>query len=175
MIWRSAVVATTLTLSACGIAPASTPPASSSAAIREVTVTEVADGDTIKVTSPDGAETKIRILGIDAPETKDPRRPVGCFGPESSQFATRTLLGQIVTLEPDPTQGPTDRFGRSLFYVDLPGGRDFSVLAAEAGMARSYIYDRPPQRIAAIQAAERRAVNARRGVWSDACLTKPTR
>ena len=43
-------------------------------------VSSVADGDTIDVTL-DGHTERVRLLGIDTPETVDPRRPVGCFGP----------------------------------------------------------------------------------------------
>ena len=78
----------------------------------DVTVERVVDGDTIVVS---GGRT-IRLLGIDTPETKDPRRPVGCFGKEASGF-TASLLprGTRVRLVGDVEQ--RDRYDRTLAYV----------------------------------------------------------
>jgi micrococcal nuclease len=165
MIWRNAIVGAVFALSACGVAPTVESTAPPTAPAHEVVVTEVTDGDTIRVTSSDGTETKVRALGIDSPETKDPRKPVQCWGPEASQYATTVLLNRMVVL----------------VYVELAdgpnAGQDFSTLAAAQGAARSYIYDQrhPPQRIGEIQAAERDAVQARRGLWGADCLTRPTR
>lgn len=131
-------------------------------------VVEVVDGDTVKVS--DGRT--VRIIGIDSPETRYPGRPVECWGPEATEFAEQTLDGQEVTLVPDPTQDATDRYGRTLAYVDLQDGRDFSVLAAESGSVRTYVYDKVPQRFRAIQDAENRAKSARIGLWSG-CAEKP--
>jgi micrococcal nuclease len=182
MIWRSATVGAVFTLSACGVAPtveATSPP---TAPAHEVVVTRIVDGDTIVTTSPDGAETKTRVVGIDAPESVDPRKPKpDCWGPEASQYATATLLNRMVVLVPDPTQDAVDRYGRTLAYVELAdgpnAGQDFSTMAALQGAARSDVYDprHPPQRIGEIQAAERDAVQARRGLWGAACLTRPTK
>src|SRR6476661_7928084 len=59
---------------------------------------------------------RIRLLGIDTPETKKPGYTVGCWGPEASEFAKSTLLGQCVAFVTDPSQGMYDRFGRTLAY-----------------------------------------------------------
>jgi micrococcal nuclease len=181
MTCRSAIVGAVFTLSACGVAPTVESTAPPTAAAHEVVVTEVTDGDTIRVTSSDGTETKIRIVGIDSPEVKDPRKPVQCWGPESTQYATTVLLNRMVVLVPDPTQDAIDRYGRTLAYVELAdgpnAGQDFSTMAALQGAARSDVYDQrhPPQRIGEIQAAERDAVQARRGMWGADCLTRPTK
>jgi hypothetical protein len=83
-------------------------------------------------------ETKIRILAIDSPETKNPQKPgIECWGPESTQYATTVLLNRMVVLVPDPTQDAVDRYGRTLAYVELAdgpnAGQDFSTMAALAG------------------------------------------
>ena len=176
-----------LALSACTpapvVAPADpVPPTTSAAAsaVHDGTVTKVTDGDTVHVTGLSGAEETVRIVGIDTPETKDPRKPVQCGGPEATAFASVTLLGQHVHVVPDPTQDRVDRYGRTLAYIELidanpttkaPAGSDYSTLVAEAGWARAYIYDprHPPQRITQIQAAESRASVMRRGIWSAMC------
>ena len=56
---------------------------------------------------------RIRLLGIDSPETKKPGYSVGCWGPEASEFAKSTLLGQRVAVVTDPSQGMYDRYGRT--------------------------------------------------------------
>ena len=66
-------------------------------------MTLIADGDTVHVTDPLGVKIKVRVLGIDTPETRDPQLPVQCWGPETTQFATATLLHQQVTVVGDPT------------------------------------------------------------------------
>src|SRR5688572_14844689 len=66
-----------------------------------ITVTRVVDGDTIQARLPGGEET-IRLIGIDTPETVDPRKPVQCFGREASE-RTKALLpeGTAIRLERD--------------------------------------------------------------------------
>lgn len=89
-------------------------------------VSRVVDGDTADV-QIEGVTTRIRIIGIDTPETVAPGQPVDCFGPEASARARELLEGQTVTLEPDPTQDQIDAFGRLLVYVTLPDGRGHSL------------------------------------------------
>lgn len=127
-------------------------------------VARVVDGDTVLVTTG-GRPITVRILGIDSPETKDPRKPVQCWGPEASEFARATLLDQRVQLVADPSQDARDRYGRTLAYVRLADGRDYSVEAARAGVARAYTYKRPVAEHDQIAAAEADAKAAGRGLW----------
>jgi micrococcal nuclease len=75
----------------------------------------VVDGDTIDVTI-DGDTERVRLIGIDTPETKKPDTPVECFGPEATAF-TQSLLtpGTPVRLERDVVG--RDDYGRLLAYV----------------------------------------------------------
>jgi micrococcal nuclease len=124
------------------------------------------DGDTIAATVAGGSEVKVRILGIDTPETHKPNTPVQCYGPQATEFARTLLLHQAVVLVGDPTQAAIDQYDRSLFYVRLLGGRDYSVEAVRAGMGREYVYDhKPVQEHAALSAAQVEARAARRGLW----------
>lgn len=59
---------------------------------------------------------RIRVLGIDTPETKKPGFDVACWGPEATEFARSTMLGQRVAMQPDPTQDSTDRYGRTYLH-----------------------------------------------------------
>jgi micrococcal nuclease len=129
-------------------------------------VSRVVDGDTVHVTDTRGSRVKVRVLGIDTPETVDPRKPVQCWGPEATRFATTTLLNKKVSLITDPTQAVRDRHDRLLAYVYLPDGTNYSVLAAGAGVARSYVFNGTPvAQHAAIAAAEGQARAAHQGLW----------
>ncbi|MGV0717842.1 thermonuclease family protein [Mycolicibacterium sp. XJ662] len=133
-------------------------------------VLRVVDGDTIDIRDEVRGRLRVRILGIDTPETKKPNSPVECWGPEATEFARSTMLGQRVALVTDPTQDRTDRYGRTLAYLVRADGFDYAVEAARAGTARSYVYGgRPVSRHDAIVAAEREARDAHRGLWGPPC------
>jgi micrococcal nuclease len=86
-------------------------------------VLRVVDGDTI-VVSIGGLEESVRLLGIDTPESVDPRSPVECFGKEASAH-TQGLLppGTDVTLVRDVEA--RDRYSRLLAYVYRAGDGAF--------------------------------------------------
>lgn len=74
-------------------------------------VERVVDGDTIVV-----GDERVRLIGIDTPESVDPRRPVECFGEEASAFtASLVPAGTRVRLVTDVE--PYDQYGRRLAYV----------------------------------------------------------
>lgn len=140
-------------------------------------VSRVVDGDTVWVTR-DGRRLKVRLIGIDTPETVAPGEPVGCFGPQSSDFAARLLLGTRVGLEYDPGQGMTDAYDRTLAYVwtqPTPDGgpaRLFNYDAIRQGYARQYLYDEAYAWYPEFVAAEAAARDEGLGLWS-ACPDLP--
>ncbi|MGZ4785231.1 MAG: thermonuclease family protein [Acidimicrobiales bacterium] len=78
-------------------------------------VTRVVDGDTIEVDLA-GHDEKVRLLGIDTPETHHPTKPVQCYGKEASDRTTQLLpAGTDVRLERDDEE--RDDYGRLLAYV----------------------------------------------------------
>lgn len=77
------------------------------------TVMKVVDGETVEIVDDVRGRLRIRLLGIDTPETKKPGYTVGCWGPQATEFAKSTLLGQRVAFVTDPSQGMYDRFGRT--------------------------------------------------------------
>lgn len=79
----------------------------------KVIVTKVVDGDTIQIST---GQT-VRFIGIDTPETVDPRRPVGCFGKEASNEVKTLLSGKEVILQKDVSE--TDKYKRLLRYIYL--------------------------------------------------------
>lgn len=131
-----------------------------------MSVFEVIDGDTLSVTSADGSEQTIRIIGIDTPETVHPEKPVQCFGKEASDHLRALLEGQTVWLERKPDED-TDVFGRYLRYV-ASAERDIGAQMIEEGFAFS-LRKYPHERMTRYNALEVSARLARRGLWSDRC------
>ena len=105
-------------------------------------VTRVIDGDTVDVRI-NGKVERIRIIGLNTPETKDPRKPVQCFGKEASAKAEELLGGKTVRLEADPTQGERGRYGRLLRYIWMPDGQLFNMVMISEGYAFEYTYRVP--------------------------------
>lgn len=84
----------------------------------DYTVVEADDGDTVKVKMGDKIET-VRFIGVDTPETHDPRKAVQCYGQQASDFTKNLLLGKQVRLESDPNDSDRDKYKRLLRYVYL--------------------------------------------------------
>ena len=99
---------------------------------RDYLVERVVDGDTIIVRGVG----RIRLIGVDTPETVDPRRPVEFFGREASAFTKRMLEGQLVRLEYDWQR--TDRYGRTLAYVRLLDGTLINAEISRQGFGHAY-------------------------------------
>ncbi len=79
------------------------------------TVIYVTDGDTIGV-EIDGTDERVRLIGIDTPETKKPNTPIQCFGPEATAF-TKSLLPKGTALHVERDVEARDVYGRLLAYV----------------------------------------------------------
>jgi micrococcal nuclease len=104
----------------------------------EYFVSRVVDGDTI-VVQKDGQEYRVRMIGIDTPETVHPSKPVECFGLESTKKLKSLVEEKYVTLEPDETQDDIDRYGRLLRYVYLDE-KDINLIMIREGYAFEYTY-----------------------------------
>jgi len=129
-------------------------------------ITRVVDGDTAKV-SINGRSVTLRLIGIDTPETKDPRRPVQCFGKEASARAKALLTGRKVWIQYDTSQAHRDRYGRDLVYVWLDGHKMLNEDMVREGFAHEYTYDRAYRYQAQFRAAQRQAKAAGLGLWSE--------
>jgi micrococcal nuclease len=167
----SLLVATALIAGALTVGCAPGPAAHADPVATTATVLKVVDGDTVDIVDDVRGRLRIRLLGIDTPETKKPGYTVGCWGPEASEFAKSTLLGQRVAFITDPGQDTYDRYGRTLAYLDKADGWDYSIEAARAGAAHSYVYHgNPSARAPEIAAAEQEAKAAGRGLWGPPCF-----
>jgi micrococcal nuclease len=131
-------------------------------------IASVVDGDTFKA-DINGAVKTIRVIGIDTPETVDPRKPVECFGVEASNKAKAVLSGQKVRLEYDPTQGELDKYGRSLRHVFLQDGTNFGLLMIKDGYAHEYTYAVPYKYQSEFKMVQKQAMEAKAGLWGDIC------
>jgi micrococcal nuclease len=126
-------------------------------------VVEFADGDTI-VVDMNGVKERVRFIGVDTPETQDPRKPVQCFGKAASDF-TKNLIGtNDVRLEADPTNQNRDRYDRLLRYVYLPDGRLVQAEIIKQGYGFAYTAF-PFQKMDEFRAYEAEARQLGRGLW----------
>lgn len=101
-------------------------------------VTEFVDGDTIVVNMAGTSET-LRFIGIDTPETHDPRKAVQCFGKAAANY-TKNLIGKNnVRLASDPLSTNRDRYNRLLRYVYLPDGRLVNAEIIKQGYGFAYL------------------------------------
>lgn len=128
-------------------------------------VEHVVDGDTLDL-DMDGKRLRVRLIGINTPETVDPRRAVECFGKEASNKAKEILLGKWVSIETDPTQDSNDKYGRKLLYVYTEDGVMFNKQMIEDGYAYEYTYRYPYKYQKDFKAAEHEARTNERGLWS---------
>lgn len=93
------------------------PQPSSNAAVEQATVLRAVDGDTLEIRL-DGQKERVRLIGVDTPETHHPSKPVQYFGPEAAAYTAQVLTaGRTVWLQKDKTD--RDRYGRLLRYLWL--------------------------------------------------------
>jgi endonuclease YncB( thermonuclease family) len=128
-------------------------------------VVGVSDGDTITVLDASNRQHKIRLDGIDAPESRQ------AFGTRSKQSLSELVFGQTVTV----TGSKSDRYGRTVGNVAV-NGQDAGLIQVERGMAwyyRQYGGDLGRERALDYERAEDRARADRRGLWVDARPVEP--
>jgi len=103
---------------------------------RTFKVINVVDGDTLDVDFPDDGKeyTRVRLWGVDTPETHNPRTGPMYFGREASDFAKSLALGKEVTLYLDPNR-TRGYYGRLLAYVQLPDRRYLNEVLLSEGFA----------------------------------------
>ena len=138
--------------------PVQTPASPKILALR--TVTRVIDGDTLVL---DGGE-KLRLIGVDTPETVDPRKPVQHFGKEASAFTRKLAEGKKVRLE--GYKKNADKYQRSLAYVFLEDGTLLNAEIIKQGYGFAYT-KYPFQRMEEFRKYEREARESQKGLWKN--------
>jgi micrococcal nuclease len=142
------------------------------AAASDYTVTRVSDGDTIQVKMGDKTET-IRLIGVDTPETKDPRKAVQCFGKQASEFTKQQLLGKQVRLESDPNDSDRDKYKRLLRYVYIGETLHNAELVTQGyGFAYTVF---PFTKLEQFRQLEAEARSTNRGLWAGCNINESTR
>jgi endonuclease YncB( thermonuclease family) len=135
-------------------------------------VTKFDDGDTIQV-DMEGKKETIRFIGVDTPETHDPRKPIQCFGKAAAAF-TKNLIGENrVRLEADPTNSNRDRYQRLLRYVYLPNGTlvNKKIIAEGYGFA---LVSFPFQKMEEFKAVQVTAREQNKGLWGGCTVNTST-
>jgi micrococcal nuclease len=122
-------------------------------------VVRVIDGDTLLLDN----DERVRLIGVDTPESVDPRRPVEYFGKEAAAFVRRLAEGRRVRLESGDES--RDRYDRTLAYVYLEDGTFLNAEIIRQGYGHAYT--RYPFRYAEqFRALEREARENQRGLWA---------
>ena len=130
----------------------------------EARVVEVTDGDTITVEPANGGDrVKIRLHGIDAPETRQP------YGQTAKGFVNGAALHKQVDVRVTP-QGK-DRYGRVIAVIALPDGTILQELLLEAGLA--WVYPQYCKNCKAWEAMEAEARSRRKGLWTEENPVEP--
>lgn len=131
-------------------------------------VVRVIDGDTLLLRPgvPSGGEMRVRLLGIDCPESVAPNQPVEPWGPEAAAFTTEFVSAGFVELRYDKRR--IDRYGRYLAYVFVDG-RMLNEELVRHGLARVWTFPGDSESIARqMRKAEKEARQHGRGIWSAA-------
>ena len=125
-------------------------------------IQRVVDGDTLALVDVEG---RVRLIGVDTPETVKPRCPVERWGPEAAAFTREFVARGEVRLERDGTS--RDKYGRLLAYVWV-GDQMLNEELIRAGLARAELqYNYSAAMKARFLRAQAEAHAARRGIWSD--------
>ncbi len=122
--------------------------------------TRVVDGDTIVLNNGE----RVRLIGVDTPETKHPRKPVEYYGKEASAFTKRMVEGKEVRLEYDWQK--RDKYDRLLAYVYLKDGTFLNAEIVKQGYGHAYTKF-PFKYIDQFRQYEKEARKAKRGLWNN--------
>lgn len=134
-------------------------------------VLRVTDGDTIHI-NYNGKDEKVRFIGLDTPETKDPRKPIQCFGREATVKMTKLAENKNVRLEFDKTQGERDKYGRLLAFVYSEDNKNLAYEMIRQGYGNEYTYNSNPYKYQnEFKEAARKAREENKGLWAENTCT----
>lgn len=140
-----------------GVEPAETPTVPNADVIR---IIRVIDGDTFEIEGGD----RVRLIGVDAPESVKPNASVECFGKESGEYLRSLVEGKEVRLERDQTD--RDRYARLLRYAYL-GEIFVNEQVIREGYAESVAYRPDTAKQIVLDRAEEKAKSEQRGRWAE--------
>lgn len=135
-------------------------------------VVKVVDGDTIDL-DYFGKTERVRMIGVNTPESVDPRKPVECYGKEAAIEAAKLLANKMVSIESDKTQDDRDKYGRMLRYVKIKDGPFYNLEIIKRGFAYEYTFKVPYAQQKNFKSAQTDAQKNQRGLWAErACGRK---
>ena len=142
--------------------------------VYEVSVRRVVDGDTIVVDFSTGERERVRLIGVNTPETVHPKKPVEYYGKEANDFTKRELAGKKVWLQMDVQV--RDRYQRALGYIWLEAPEE-GESAIRRGMFNARLLLEGYGQVMTIQpnsryaemfvGFQREAREQKRGLWKD--------
>ena len=127
-------------------------------------VTEFVDGDTITV-DMNGRSEKIRMIGVDTPETHDPRKSVECFGKAASEYTKQLIGDKPVRLEADQLSNNRDRYNRLLRHVYTHENKLVQAEIIRNGYGFAYV-SFPFSKLEEFRGYEKEARDQKRGLWA---------
>jgi len=128
------------------------------------TVKRVVDGDTVVLENGE----RVRLIGVDTPETKHPKKPVQYFGKEATVFTKKMVEGKRVRLEFEQANSPIshkDKYGRTLAYIFLENGTFLNAEIIKQGYGHAYTRF-PFRYLKEFRQLEREAREQGRGLWA---------
>jgi micrococcal nuclease len=132
--------------------------------LQKVKVIRVVDGDTIEIENADGVAKKLRYIGVNTPETVDPRRSPQCFGQQASARNKELVSGKEIYLEKDVSE--IDKYGRLLRYIYLdPSGISVNEQLVLEGYAAASKYPPDVKYQEKFKTAEEKARTEQKGLW----------
>ena len=153
-------------------------PESGKTSFEKARVTRVVDGDTV-VVEIKGNSYKLRLIGIDTPEVKHPKKGVEFFGKEASAFTYKNLNNREIYLEKDVSN--TDKYNRLLRYIWLTPPKNegnpsykevrdqtFNGILVREGYANASTYPPDVKYSMWFSKIAREASDANRGLWNEA-------
>ncbi|MFA6608706.1 MAG: thermonuclease family protein [Candidatus Paceibacterota bacterium] len=132
-------------------------------------VERVIDGDTF-IVNVHGTNEKVRLIGVNTPETADPYNPIQCFGEEATNRLKELILNKLIQLKYDYTQNTHDIYNRLLVYAYLEDGEMVNRKLIAEGYAYEYTYMTPYMYQSEFRELQNIARASHRGLWSkDTC------
>jgi micrococcal nuclease len=129
-------------------------------------VTRIIDGDTFVVDDGTKKGIKIRLIGIDAPETRNTgKKQKGYYGNEAKQFLSSLIENKIILLEYDVEK--TDRYNRTLAYAYLTDGTFINAELVKNGYAQIATFPPNVKYVELFLNLQQEAKKDERGLWGE--------
>lgn len=133
---------------------------------------KIVDGDTI-ILDINGVNTKVRLIGVDTPESVHNDASRNCvYGEVASEYTKGLLKGKSVTIEYDEER--TDKYDRTLAYIYLPDGTMLNELLVRNGYAVAKEYKPNVKYTNILIQAQKEAKENKLGMWNDSISVEDT-